>query len=136
MPEEDLENEEKQEYSVSKDYNQSLSKPNLNLNSTLGINMKNLDSANLGRIRRRDNILKDDVKEKTKKEDDIPNISEIYGSDSSYKEDTDLSEDKPDKIGEVNTNKIDPEYVVAAITTGLIILFMILSFVLYNLFTR
>lgn len=139
MPENDLENTEdveKKEYSVGKDYNQSLSKPNLNLNSTLGINMQNLDSTNLGGIRNRDRILQDEPEKDKKKEDDIPEIAEVYGDNSSYKEDIEVTETKNNKLGEVKSNKFAPEYVVAAITTALIIIFMVLSFVLYNLFTR
>ncbi len=134
MNEDDLENEEKREYSVSEDYNKSLSRPNLNLNSTLGINMQNLDSTDLGRPRFRDRILKDEP-EDTKKKEDIPEVSEIYGDNSSYKEENDEIENKPNKLGEVKTNKVAPEYIVATITTVLIIIFMVLSFFLYNMFT-
>ena len=136
MNEDDFENEEKREYSVSEDYNQSLSRPNLNLNSTLGINMQNLDSTSstLGRPRFRDRILKEELEE-TKKKEDIPEVSEIYGASSYYKEENSEDENKTNKLGEVQTNKVAPEYIVAAITTVLIIVFMVLSFFLYNMFT-
>lgn len=135
MSENDLENTEKKEYSITENYNQSLSRPNLNLNSTLGINMQNLDSKNIGSRRNRDRILQDEPEKSKKKEEPVPEISEIYGDNSNYKEEISKEENKH-KIGELNTNKIAPENMVAIITTVLIVIFMVLSIILYNLFTR
>lgn len=129
----------KKEYSAYKNYNKTISTPNYDVKSTLRINMQSVDSVNLNNMRRRNREkLKEDPTEK--KEELIPEISEIYGN----KENKEVSSSKTTNKSVISnqnqfianvTKKIAPENLVAIITIILIIVFMILTFVLYNIFT-
>lgn len=128
------ENSEKKEYSAGKDYNKSISRPNLNLNSNLGINIRNFDSISMNNVLNKNKILQDEPV-KRKKEDDIPEISEVYGDNTSFKEEVSSDDSKKNK-GNLTVKKVAPEVMVAIITGVLLVFFMILSVILYNLFTK
>jgi hypothetical protein len=130
MSDSNSQNSTKKEYSASRNYNKSISTPNLNLKSTLDINMQSIDSINLNNLRKKTKI----IEEEPKKEEKIPELSEIYMSGDNH------NNSVKDKIAVTKTNhkkkslKIAPEDLVAIITIILLIIFMILAVILYNIF--
>jgi Flp pilus assembly protein TadB len=134
MMDNNTENTSKKEYTAEKNYNKSISTPNLNLKSTLGINMQSVDSVNLNNLRRRNRVIKEEEVE-TKKEEVIPELSEIYVTNESKSTSDSLKDDKI-KSSKENTllKKIAPENLVAIVTGILLVVFMILALVLYNIF--
>ena len=127
------ENNTKKEYTVQKNYNQSISAPDLNLKSTMGINMQSIDTVTLKSLRRRNKPVKEEV---VKKEEDIPEISEIYGNNDMADTSSYFTKDDSKKIKSNSIlKKIAPENMVAIVTGALLVVFMVLSFVVYGMFT-
>lgn len=128
------EREHKKEYSVSsKNYNQSISSPNLDVKNKFHINMESIDSVNLNNLRKKslDRIQKET---EIKPEETVPDISEIYGEKTSSKVTTvEKKESKTSSNGISNIlKKLLPEELIALLTFILIIVFMIISVVVYN----
>lgn len=133
------ENKPKKEYSVSsKNYNQSISSPNYEVKNKFRINMESIDSVNLSKLKRKTS---ERIKQETetKPEEKVPDINEIYGNKASEKSTTEIDkkEKKAAKTSVINNNsilnKIPPEKLIALVTCALIIAFMIISVVIYNL---